>query len=188
MPVQPVKRLAPQKQTTAAKKKKMEKEEEAVRHHLKGSPARKAKSTPRSTPRPKKLGHKRWGVRSTWPQWPREDYCLRLNVMDMLGGHTWASHPNFRLLQDLEGSTLTQGHNKVCFARGKKNTIWRLGLNHWWTMYRLYHMFSPLDTLTVSAEVCTMLVWADVRHTFLKNVFIFIFISSFGCATQHVGS
>ena len=120
MPVQLVKRLAPQKQTTAAKKKKMEKEEEAVRHHLKGSPARKAKSTPRSTPRPKKLGHKRWGVRSTWPPWPRKDYCLRLNVMDMLGGHTWASHPNSRLLQDLEGSTLTQGHNKVCFARGKK--------------------------------------------------------------------
>ena len=178
MPVQLVKRLAPQKQTTAAKKKKMEKEEEAVRHHLKGSPARKAKSTPRSTPRPKKLVRKRWGVRSTWPQWLREDHCLSLNVMNMLGGHTCASHPNSQLLQDLEGSALTQGHNKVCFAREKKkNSIWRLGLIHWWTMYRLYHVFSPLDTLTVSTEVCTMLVWADVRHTFLKKFFFsFLFL------------
>lgn len=59
MPIKQVKRLAPQKQTTAAKKKKMEKEEEAVRHYLKGSPDIKVKSTPKSTPRPKKLGPKR---------------------------------------------------------------------------------------------------------------------------------
>lgn len=110
-----------------------------------------------------------------------ETTVLSLNMMDMLGVNTRASHPNSQLLQDLEGSALTQDHNKVCFARKKKKKF------HLRTrseslmdnVQALSHVL-PLDTLTVGTEVHTVLVWADVRHTFIKKIFfslLFIYLA-----------
>lgn len=120
MPVQLVKRLTPQKQTTAAKKKKRRKKKRRQWDTiLKGAlPER-----PNPHPDPH-ADLKYWDLRDEDSGAPGlsdrgrtcETTVLSLNVMDVLGGNIWAS----QLLQDLEGSTLTQGHNKVCFLRKKK--------------------------------------------------------------------
>lgn len=188
MPVQLVKRLAPQKQTTAAKKKRWKKKRRQWDTISKG--ALPERPNPHPDPHP---DLKNWDIRD------EESGALglpdrgRTTVWGWMWWTCWgATHepltPTLGCCRTWREAPWLRDTIKFALLGGKKNTIWRLGLNHWWTMYRLYHMFSPLDTLTVSAEVCTMLVWADVRHTFLKNVFIFIFISSFGCATQLVGS
>lgn len=60
----------------------------------------------------------------------------------------------------LEGSALTQGHNKVCFARKKKNKKVHLRIRSESLMdnvQALSHVL-PLDTLTVGTEVHTLLV------------------------------